>query len=76
MFIKGYGRSRPPTGASSLCANCTHAHIMTGFGDSEKITICNQVSPNVVIPFLIHECTGYFDKHPHVAAQWSGQRPM
>jgi hypothetical protein len=36
---------------------------MTGFKESEMVTICRGVHPNIVVPFLMHECTGYHDKN-------------
>lgn len=36
---------------------------MVGYRESEKITMCNDVSPNIVVPFLIYECSGYYDKN-------------
>jgi len=36
---------------------------MTGFKESELITICDNVHPNIVVPFNVYECTGYYDKN-------------
>ncbi|HEV2577672.1 MAG TPA: hypothetical protein VGU25_10715 [Acidobacteriaceae bacterium] len=36
---------------------------MTGFRESELITICDNVRPNLVVPFNVYECTGYYDKN-------------
>jgi hypothetical protein len=36
---------------------------MTGYRESELVTICNDVHPNIVVPFPIYECTGYYDKN-------------
>lgn len=36
---------------------------MTGFRESELITICDNVHPNLVVPFNVYECTGYYDKN-------------
>ena len=52
-----------PVGSASLCRTCTSAHIMTGYRESEMVTICGDVHPNVVVPFVIYECTGYYDKN-------------
>jgi hypothetical protein len=57
-FIKG----GTPVGSESLCKTCSYAHIMTGYRESELVTMCNEVQPNIVVPFLICECTGYYDK--------------
>jgi hypothetical protein len=51
-----------PVGSESLCKTCSYAHIMTGFRESESVTMCNDVNPNIVVPFQIYECTGYYDK--------------
>jgi hypothetical protein len=52
-----------PIGSVSLCKTCTSAQIMTGFRESELITICDSVHPNLVVPFNIYECTAYYDKN-------------
>jgi hypothetical protein len=52
-----------PIGSASLCRTCTSAHIMTGYRESERVTMCTDVHPNIVIPFLISECSGYYDKN-------------
>ena len=52
-----------PIGSVSLCKTCTSAQIMTGFRESELITICDNVHPNLVVPFNIYECTAYYDKN-------------
>ena len=58
-FIKG----GTPVGSASRCRTCTAAHIMTGYRESEQITLCEAVQPNIVIPFPIYECTSYYDKN-------------
>ena len=34
-----------------------------GYRESEMITMCNAVHPNIVVPFKIYECTAYYDKN-------------
>jgi len=58
-FIKG----GTPVGSESLCRTCSNAHIMTGYRESELVTICNEVHPNIVVPFKIYECSSYYDKN-------------
>ena len=58
-FVKG----GTPVGSESLCRTCTYAQIMTGYRESEMVTICDNVHPNIVVPFNIYECTGYYDKN-------------
>jgi hypothetical protein len=36
---------------------------MRGFRESELLTICDNVHPNLVVPFAMYECTGYYDKN-------------
>jgi len=36
---------------------------MTGYRESEMVTMCCGVVPNIVVPFRIYECTGYYDKN-------------
>jgi hypothetical protein len=36
---------------------------MTGYRESEMITVCTRVHPNPVLPFRVHECTSYYDKN-------------
>ena len=60
---KAYIKGGTPVGSASLCKTCSYAHIMTGYRESEMVTMCNEVHPNIVVPFLIYECTGYYDKN-------------
>ena len=60
---KPYIKGGTPVGSASLCKTCSNAHIMTGYRESEMITMCNEVHPNIVVPFLIYECTSYYDKN-------------
>lgn len=58
-----YVKNGTPVGSASLCRTCVRAHIMTGYRESEMVTMCDNVSPNIVVPFVIYECTGYYDKN-------------
>jgi len=58
-FIKG----GTPIGSDSLCRTCNSSHIMTGYRESEQITMCDHVYPAIVVPFRIYECSGYYDKN-------------
>lgn len=60
---KPYVKGGTPVGSDSLCRTCASAQIMSGFRESELVTICDNVHPNIVVPFNIHECTGYYDKN-------------
>src|SRR5882762_4484538 len=58
-----YVKGGTPVGTASLCKTCTSAHIMAGYRESEMITMCGGVHPNIVVPFVIYECSGYYDKN-------------
>jgi hypothetical protein len=60
---KAYIKGGTPVGSASLCKTCSYALIMTGYRESEMITMCSDIHPNIVVPFLIYECTGYYDKN-------------
>jgi hypothetical protein len=58
-----YIKNGTPVGTGSLCKTCSYAHIMTGYRESEQVTMCNAIHPNIVVPFLMYECSGYYDKN-------------
>jgi hypothetical protein len=60
---KGHVKGGTPVGSESLCRTCTNAHIMTGYRESEMVTMCSGVHPNIVVPFRVYECSGYYDKN-------------
>jgi hypothetical protein len=60
---RAYIKGGTPVGSESLCRTCAHAHIMTGYRESEMITACTDVNPNIVLPFKIYDCTGFEDKN-------------
>jgi hypothetical protein len=60
---KPYIKGGTPVGSESLCKTCCYAHIMTGYRESESITLCTDLNPNIVVPFVIYECSGYYDKN-------------
>jgi hypothetical protein len=60
---RAYIKGGTPIGSESLCRSCVNAHIMTGYRESEMVTVCTNVGPNVVVPFKIYDCSGYYDKN-------------
>ena len=52
-----------PVGSESLCRTCSNAQIMIGYRESERVTICDNVHPAIVVPFTIYECSNYYDKN-------------
>ena len=59
VFIK----NGTPVGSDSLCKTCSFAVIFTGYRESEQTTMCTRVHPNIVLPFTINTCSGYYDKN-------------
>jgi hypothetical protein len=60
---KVYVKNGTPIGAESLCRTCTNALVFTGYRESEQMTMCTYVHPNIVLPFTVNTCTGYYDKN-------------
>ncbi len=50
-----------PVGSTSKCTSCTWAHIMRGFRESEMLVFCECVTPNVLVPFKVSECSAFSD---------------
>ena len=51
-----------PVGAASLCRTCSHAHILSGYRESEMLVVCTSTYPDFVVPFVVRECTAWNDK--------------
>ena len=58
-----YIKNGTPVGSESLCKTCTSALIFTGYRESEQITMCTYMEPNIILPFTVNTCTGYYDKN-------------
>jgi len=52
-----------PAGNEHLCSRCTWGQCMTGYRESDRLVICTNTNPNMVIPFTVMECTSFSDKH-------------
>jgi hypothetical protein len=57
---KVYGGT--PVGNESRCDTCTHARIIQGYAESEKIVFCNSLWDPIRIPFSVRQCSAYEDK--------------
>lgn len=68
-----YVKGGTPVGSESLCRTCSYAQVMTGYRESELITICNNPDPSFVVPFNMYECTGYHDKN---RPSWTEMRKL
>ncbi|HXA84691.1 MAG TPA: hypothetical protein VNZ47_06425 [Candidatus Dormibacteraeota bacterium] len=51
-----------PVGSESRCDTCTHARIIQGYAESEKIVYCNSLWDPIRIPFNVRQCSAYEDK--------------
>jgi hypothetical protein len=51
-----------PVGNESRCDTCTHARIIQGYAESEKIVFCNSLWDPIPIPFNVRQCSVYEDK--------------
>lgn len=51
-----------PVGSAALCRTCSHAHILSGYRESEMMVVCTDTYPNFAVPFTVRECTAYNDK--------------
>ena len=51
-----------PVGNAHLCRNCSWAQCMTGYRESDLLVICTNASPNLVVPFVVMDCTEFNDK--------------
>jgi hypothetical protein len=51
-----------PVGSVNLCDSCSWGQCITGYRESDRLVICNKVTPDMVIPFTVLECTSYIDK--------------
>ncbi len=60
---KVYIKNGTPVGSESLCRTCSFAVIFTGYRESEQMFMCTRVHPNIVLPFTVNTCTGYYDKN-------------
>jgi hypothetical protein len=60
---KPYIKNGTPVGSESLCRTCRYSLIMSGYRESEQITICTYVGPNLVLPFKVNTCSGFYDKN-------------
>lgn len=52
-----------PVGSAHLCRTCVHGQFTTGYRESEVLVICTNSSPARMVPFPVHDCTDYWDRH-------------
>jgi hypothetical protein len=52
-----------PVGSVNLCDSCSWGQCITGYRESDRLVICNKVTPDMVIPFIVLDCTTFLDKN-------------
>jgi hypothetical protein len=57
------GKKNTPLSNPHLCKSCAWGQFMTGYRDSERLAVCKNTSPNMVIPFAMLECSGFRDRN-------------
>jgi hypothetical protein len=55
-------RNGTPVGNAHLCKNCSWGQIVSGYRESDLLVICTNVSPNLVVPFAVLDCSEFSDK--------------
>ncbi len=51
-----------PVGNTHLCRGCSRGQFMTGYRESDLMVVCTNLSPNMVVPFTMLECSEFSDK--------------
>lgn len=52
-----------PVGNDHLCMRCSWSQCITGYRESDRLVICNKTNPDMVVPFVVLECTSFDDKY-------------
>ena len=52
-----------PVGGEHLCMRCSWSQCITGYRESDRLVICNKTNPDMVVPFVVLECTSFDDKY-------------
>jgi hypothetical protein len=52
-----------PVGSAHLCDGCHWGQFITGYRESDRLAICTNTSPNIVLPFTVYACSNFSDKH-------------
>jgi hypothetical protein len=52
-------RNGTPMHGLSLCESCMHAHLESGFSESEEQVICTFTWPNHRVRFRVRKCNDY-----------------
>ena len=52
-----------PVGNQHLCMRCKLGQCITGYRESDRLVICTNAYPSIVVPFTVYDCTNFTDKH-------------
>jgi hypothetical protein len=52
-----------PVGNQHLCKSCAWGQYTTGYRESELLVFCTNSNPTFRVPFRVHECSEYSDRH-------------
>src|ERR1700728_160307 len=48
-----------PVGNTHLCDSCHWGQFITGYRESDRLAICTNTSPNIVLPFTVYACSNF-----------------
>jgi hypothetical protein len=57
------GKKATALGNPHLCKSCAWGQFMTGYRDSERLAVCTNTSPNMVVPFAMLECSAFSERN-------------
>lgn len=60
-----------PMGNAHLCQRCSHGQYTVGYRESEAMVICTNSEPARQVPFVVRECTEFWDRHRPIWEQMS-----
>jgi hypothetical protein len=52
-----------PVGNQHLCKSCSSGIYITGYRESDVLAICARSNPSFILPFVVHQCSDYEDRH-------------
>jgi hypothetical protein len=52
------GKKSNSLSSPHLCKSCNWGQFMIGYRDSDRLAVCTNTSPNMVVPFAMLECSG------------------
>ncbi len=62
MDVRKTSAENEEQAGESLCGTCSHARIIQGRTESERIVICERAWETLRVSFVVVRCTGYTDR--------------